>query len=49
MKASFDDRELDQIEVENHDYFLEMRTRSEVGFAEGRFVTLEQVKRDMGQ
>ena len=49
LRHSFDERELDQIEAENHDYLLEMRTRSEAGFAEGRFVTLEQVKRDMGQ
>ena len=48
LRHTFDESELDQIEADNHDYLLEMRTRSEVGFAEGRFVTFEQVKRDMG-
>ncbi|MCX6608605.1 MAG: hypothetical protein NTV52_34140 [Acidobacteria bacterium] len=48
LRHSFDESELGQIEADNHDYLLEMKTRSEAAFAEGRFVTFEQVKRDMG-
>jgi len=48
LRHTFDERELDQIEADNHDYLLQMRTRSELAFGEGRSVTLEQVKRDMG-
>lgn len=39
LRHTFDERELDQIEADNHDNLCQMRTRSELAFAEGRSVT----------